>query len=74
MQEKRIPASLIESTRWTNNVLLGHWVPGVEQRAVIEPATGEVLGTMGIDDLDRARSEPHGSVSEDRRGANLLRL
>lgn len=46
---------LLDPLRWTNNVFIGEWVSGTQQRLVIEPATGKTLGTIGvgaISDLD----------------------
>ncbi|MBE5461197.1 hypothetical protein E3G69_001001 [Mycobacteroides abscessus] len=49
--------TLMDNTQWTSNVFLGQWMPSAESRPVIEPATGEALGTIGlgsINDLERA--------------------
>lgn len=50
--------ALLESSDWHGKVFAGGWVEGAgEPRAVVSPATGESLGTIGTaapGDLDRA--------------------
>src|SRR5580698_1435105 len=42
--------SLLDPDIWTDKVFTGEWRPGRGRREVIEPATGDVLGSVGVAD------------------------
>ncbi|MFE4664646.1 benzaldehyde dehydrogenase [Streptomyces sp. NPDC056716] len=52
--------SLLSDRQWQGKIFVNTWVDGADSRDIVEPATGDVLGSLGLgspDDMLRAARE-----------------
>src|SRR5450631_1209661 len=66
-RDRRREMSLLDERSWTEKIFVSDWTKGgAGAQDVVEPATGEVLGRIGVastDDVERARSRAPASES-----------
>ena len=46
--------SLLDSGAWQGQVFTGEWTAGADRSAVVEPATGGELGSLGLASVEQA--------------------